>query len=251
MTVRTDQTTLRQITNPLLAARKVTECRVEVRSDLIRLQTASEDKTLYMDYTLPRLSPKSSVKDETGSCWLNLEHVDDFLKTGIRENITVTFPFETADSTVILQSGHLTYRFRPLVSQQPYRLFDNLSTDPVTEFSIQHGAFAQSVYVANLVGGKMRLRLVPETRHVEFSAASREDGDAFTYTLPTDQINTVHGTSSEFAISIERLREITPYIPDTSLASFRLTHDHLVYNVEYPLPEAQLTMYIAERLSSV
>jgi hypothetical protein len=251
MPVRTDPTTLRQIINPLLAVRKVNECRVDVRSDLIRLQTTSEDQALYADYSLPRPAPKAPDEDQTGSFWLYLERVDDFLNVGVSEDITITFPFETADSTAILQSEHLTYRFRPVVSQQPYRLFDDLAPDPVTEFSVQHGAFAQSVYVANLVGGKMRLRLDPETRHVEFSSTGREGGDTFTHTLSTDHINTVHGTSSEFTISIDRLRDVTPHVPDTTPASFQLTHNYLVYQVEYPLSGAQLTIYIAERLTNL
>jgi len=251
MPVRTNPTTLRQIIRPLLAVRKVTECRVDVRSDLVRLQTVSEDKTLYVDYTLPRPSTKSPDNDETGNCWLYLNRVEDFLNTGVHEDIIITFPFETTDSMVLLQSGRLTYRFPPLISQQPYRLFDNLANNPDTVFSIQHGAFAQSVHVANLVDGQMRLRLDPDARHIEFSSTGSEDGDAFRYTVPSDSINTVRGTSSEFTISIDRLRDITPHIPNTTLASFRLTSNHLVYHVQYPLSGAQLTMYIAERLSSL
>jgi hypothetical protein len=251
MPVRTDPTTLRQIIRPLLAVRKVNECRVTVRSDLIRLQTVSEDKTLYVDYTLPRPLTKPLIDGETGSCWLYLQRVADFLNVGGREDITITFPFETADSTVLLESGRLTYRFPPVVAQQPYRLFDNLANDLVTEFSIQHGAFAESVYVANLVGGQMRLSLNPETRHIEFSSTSHGDGDAFRYTVPSDSINTVQGASSEFTISIDRLRDITPHIPDTSPVSFRLTKNHLVYHIEYPVPGAQLTMHIAERLDAL
>lgn len=246
MPVRIDPTILRQIIRPALAVRKGGDCHIEIGSDTIRLRATSKDKTVYLDHSLPRPETQPPVNDDIGSFWLRLERIENFLTVDTSAEVTITFPSETSDSMVILQSNGLTYRFSPLIQQ--YRLFDDPSNEPVTEFSIQHGAFDQSVQVANLVGEAMRLRIAPDTRHIEFSSNAQGDGDTFLYSLSTEQITIIDGTSSSFTVPIDRLRAVTPLIPNASTASFQLTTNCLVYHVNYPVEGAQLTMYIAERL---
>jgi len=246
MPVRIDPAILRQIIRPALAIRKGSDSHIKIGSDTIRLRATSEDKTVYLDHSLPRPDTQPPVNNDIGSFWLRLEHIESFLNVGTSTEVTITFPSETSGSMVTLQSDGLTYRFPPLIQQ--YRLFEDPSNDAVTEFSIQHGVFHRGVQVANLVGEAMRLRIVPDTHDIEFSSDSQGDGDAFYYSLSTDQITLVNGGSSSFTVPIDRLRDITPLVPNTSLASFQLTSNCLVYHVEHPVSEAQLTVYIAERL---
>lgn len=206
----------------------------------------AKDKTVYLDYSLPRPEIQPPVDDDIGSFWLRLERIESFSNVGTSTEVTITFPSETSDPMVILQSDGLTYRFPPLIQQ--YRLFDNPSDEPVTDFSIHHGTFDRSVRIANLVGEAMGLRIAPDTRHIEFSANAHGDGDSFLHSLFTEQITIVDGTSSSSTVPVDTLRAVTPLIPNASIASFQLTTNCLVYHINHPVAGAHLTVYIAERL---
>lgn len=251
MPIRTAPATLQQLIFPGVAIRDIGEAHVDVDSNTIRLRARSEDKTAYLDHHLPIPALKASALTDEGSFWLNLELIEDFLNACGGDVITVKFPFETQNSTITLRSEGLTYRFAPITDQQPYRLFDLPSFNAETEFRIPHEAFARAIQIANLVGEELQLRLDPETYHLEFAANATGDGDAFSYVLPVEQIDSLRGSASNFTISIERLREFTARLLATSRPAFFLTSEQLVYHTEYPVNGAELTLHIAERLGTI
>lgn len=246
MPIRIDPLTLQQLIRPGLAVRTECDCRVDVTQDRIRLCVLSEDKTTYIDYTVPIPSSQSLTDQETGSFWLELERLEGFLNAGPTEAVTISLPAETPDATITLQSAGLSYRF-PQLAEPAYGLFDGLSAEAVTTCSLHHDLFADAIQAANLVGGKMHLQLDPATHHVKFSATATRTGDAFSYPIPAEQISSIHGSSSSLTITINRLRDITPHIPDTDLASLQLTRNYLLYHVEHPMVGADLCVYAAKR----
>ncbi|SNR61749.1 hypothetical protein SAMN06264855_12228 [Halorubrum vacuolatum] len=245
MPIHIAPTTLRETIRPGLAVRKIGDCCVDVGPNLVRLRVQSEDKTAYMNYELLPQSVDSLLTSKSSSFWIRLEPIKNFLDVGTSEEVSVSFPFETTDATMVLQSAGLRYRFPSITPV--YRVFDKPSYDAVTTVSIQHRPFDRAVQVANLVGEEMHVSVVPDARRVEFSAKAGDDSDSFSYSVPDEQISSICGSASSLTISIDRLRDITPLIPDTTSASLQLTRHCLIYQVEYPISGAELTLYIAKR----
>ncbi len=116
---------------------------------------------------------------------------------------------------------------------------------------IEHKPFARAVRTANLLGEEIQIHLAPETKTIEFSATSRYNDDAFSYSIPTSHINSIQGAASTLTISIDRIREITEAIPSTARVSLQLHPTYLTYYVKYPTTGAKLTMQIANRLDTI
>lgn len=248
MPVQITPATLRELIRPGMAVRKESDCHVNVSPDRIQLQVQSEGKTVHLNHAFPTAPLDPQFERETRSFWLPLERIKDFLDTGVSEAVLITFPFETPDSKMILQSAGLTYRFSP--RDPAYRVFDGESTNHNTTASLDHGPFNLAVQVANLVGDEMHVHLDPATRTVAFSAENT-DGHAFSYVLPAEHITSMHGAESSLTISIDRLRAITPLIPATTLASVQLTPHRLTYQVEHPTESAELVLHIAQRHGTI
>lgn len=251
MPICIDSEILQQLIRPGLALRKDGECRIDINPDMIRLRTMSEDYEAYLDYSFPTSALRLLADDITGNYWTRLVHVKDFLNVGTGEEVRITTPTETEDSMIVLQSDGLTYQFQSVVSKYAHRVYDNFTSEPIIEFTLPNEVFARAIKVANLLGGDMRVKLDSNTRHVEFSATGRGIADSFSYSHPAEQISNTHQSTLSLTISIERLRDIIPFIPPATPISLQLMEDKLVYRSEFPVPDAEITLYIAERLGRI
>jgi len=243
--------TLQQITRLALAVRKDGECRIDITSDTIRLRARSEDHVAYFDYSLPTSVPEFSVVDITDDYWVRFEHVKKFLNASPDADVTIRTPAETPDSTITLQSAGLTYRRTPITRHTAHRVFDTISAESRTNFSLPNSVLTRAVDAANLLGTSLRVRINQETHHVKFSAEGNAINDAFSYTQPVEQIRSTHPSSSELTITIDRLRDIASLVPATNIVSLEVTPHHLTYRAEHPVTGANLTVYIAEYLGAI
>jgi len=251
MPIRIACNTLQQITRLALAVRKDGECRLDITSDTIRLRARSEDHVAYLDYSLPISTPEFSVAGVSGDYWLRFAHVEKFLNASPDAEVTIRTPAETPDSTFTLQSTGLTYRRTPITKYTAHRVFDSISAESRTTFSLQNSVLTRAVDAANLLGTSLRVRFNHETHHVAFSAEGNAINDAFAYTQPVEQIYSTEPSSSELTITIDRLREIASLVPATNTVSLEVTPHHLTYRVEHPISGANLTVYIAEYLGAI
>lgn len=251
MPIRIAFNTLQQITRLALAVRKDGECRLDITSDTIRMRARSEDHVAYLDHSLPISTPEFPVVDVSGDYWLRFEHVQKFLNASPDAEVTIRTPAETPDSTFTLQSTGLTYRRTPITRHTAHRVFDSISAESRTTFSLQNSILTRAVDAANLLGTSLRVRFNHDTHHVEFSAEGNAINDAFAYTQPVEQIRSTEPSSSELTITIDRLREIASLVPATNTVSLEVTPQHLTYRAEHPITGANLTVYNAEYLGAI
>lgn len=243
MPIRTPSATLQKIIKPVSIVHKNGEVSVDVDTDEIRLRTRALDHSAYLDYSLPLPAKEDPFDGMTGSFWLEVESIEDFSKTVRDEPVVVTMPFEKTAAKMILRSNNLRYRFSPYESNHPDRLYEPPESEIVAEFSIRHGEFARSVQAANYVGSHMRVEVDPDIPRVEFLAKAR--GDAFVYSPPLERIDDDTGSVSSLTTMIDTLRDLS-FIPDSNLVSIQLTPNFLIYQVKFPKPVGELTLYIAQ-----
>lgn len=244
MPVRVSPTTLQQILRPALPLRGKGECRIDVDADTIRLRMRATDLTAYLDYSLPVPSPDAPITESPQQFWVSLEKVDDFLNRRINDDVVVTFPFETRDSDVILRSQGLTYRFPTMATKDCYDVSKPSAGDTETVVKLPHRYFNRAVRAADKIGDSLQLDVDPRAQRVEFRSPPTTR-HSLTYPLSTDRIRTAEGPAKQLRVWIKRLREITPHISVTRLATLTIG-SHLTYHVSAPVDDASLTLYIAE-----
>jgi hypothetical protein len=246
MPIHTAYTTLRQLTRLIFAVRKDGECRIDVSPDSIRLRACSEDRTTYLDHSVPTSAPELSIDDVTGSYWVRIGHVKQFLSATPNTDITIRLPPETENSTLTLQSSGLTYRHTTFDESTAHRLPDVPDADSTTELSLPNEVLDRAVDVTGLIESKqLQIQFDHRTHHIQFSGKNGGQ-DSFQYSYPAEEILSTHPSSHDFSTSIKRLRDITPILPPTHTISLELSSHHLTYGAEYPVPGADLTVYLAK-----
>lgn len=250
MPLQIDAERLAEILRAAAIIHTQSECHVAIGTDEIRLQSHREDRSIYFEHSLPYPEPFTPAENETGSFWIELESINQFLRRTIDDDVRLTFPFEHPDSSIVFESHRLTYRSQSLIPQHGHYLPDVPASEPVSSCLIRHGAFDQAVSAADIIGGEIRIRVVPETRQIEFFTEG-DDGSDCTYIVPASDIKEIQGSAANLTISIETLRDFTPIIPESNLITLKVFRNHLQYTVRYPSTDATLRLYIAERLSAV
>lgn len=246
MPIYTNSTTLGQIIGPGLAVRTDGEGCINITEDSVRVRAVSETKDVYLDYTLPTDVSEFYIYELEDTFWLFFEWIKGFLGvvgSGSRP-VTLVTPAENPGSKIRLESEKLRYQFRPIDSRYTHSVDRSPSDEIMSECEISHGAFALAVRVANLLGNQLRVELNPRRQVVEFSVNG--DTDEFRYQLSTEQISHIHGAASTLTISIKRLRDLITVVPDASTVSLQFTGKHLIYEIKFPIPGANLQVYIAK-----
>lgn len=246
MSLQTDPDTFRQIIDPGIALRKDSECHVDIGDDRIRLRAVTEAETVYLDYSLPRQSIASVNSVEIGEFWVSLDSIADFLAIS-RGDVTVTLPSETDGKMLILQSGGLTYRAPSLIKPESHKLVDQKSYDVEGAVKIRHATVAKAVACANLIGDTLEIHLDPGTNSLKFEAAAKIGNDTFSQVLPATDFEWITKEESRLTIPIDILRDLTPTIPESIDAVIELAPNQLIYRIEMPVDNAELTVHVAER----
>jgi hypothetical protein len=235
---------LKQILRAAGVVHTESECRIDISTDGVRLQSFRRNRTIYLDYSLPY--SVTSIGDDTDSTWIKLNPITRFLNGISDGEVRVTFPFETPDSTVVIESNGLVYQFRSLIAPHGHYLPSPPDSTAVATTSIRHFPFKRAVRTANWLGGEMEIQIAPDTHRVKFTAT--QDGkDDFTYVVRPDDVEAIQGSATKFTIPINVVRNFTPTLPANSVITLRLTPHYLLFTVEFPDPDAELQLYIAER----
>ena len=254
MPIRIDPDTLQQVIRPGVELRKDSECRVDINSDTIQFRSMSESHEAYLDYSIPRSAFTPSEDLGTGNYWTTLDYMQDFVQLVTSNEVTIIAPTEADSSKITLQSDTVTYQYPPLASNAAHPVYrDNsthLSSAPVLEVTLLNGVFTRALNAAALVGESMRIQATSDTRNVEFSASSTT-GDSFLFSTPVDQVIAAEQPTASLTIAIDRLRDIVAAIPSATPVSLQLMNDYLVYRAEFPVPDAEIAVYIAEYLDSI
>lgn len=230
----------------LRAARVVhtdSECRVHIGTDGIRLQSFRRDRTIYLDYSLPH-SVKSKC-DDLDSAWIKLRPIKRIVDNGCIGEVRITLPFETPDSAVIVESNGLVYQSQSLTAPHGHNLPTPPDSKTVSSCSIRHLPFKRAVRMANWLGGEVEIQITPDAQRVAFTASHGEED--FTYVVQPDNIEAIHGSTTKLTIPIHVLRDFTPTLPTNSIIALRIKPHYLLLTVEFPIPDAELRLYIAER----
>jgi hypothetical protein len=250
MTLQIETGQLKQILRAAVVVHTEGECCIEIGTDGIRLRALSPDKTVYLDYSLPYSKSLTPHNEEPGDTWIKLRAIKQLLNTIDDDDVQLTLPVETSESEsaseVVVESETVVYRSHSLHSPYGHELPADPELTPVSICSIPHAPFKQSVRIANWLGGDMDIRLVPDSRHIEFSAAQR-GGDDFSCVVPTEEIEAIHGSTTEFKIPIGVLRDLIHTIPENTLITLSITQQYLQYTATYPSTDATLRLYIAQR----
>lgn len=242
MPVEIDTEYLNRIVRAARVVHSESECRIRIDTNGLSLQAHSIDKTAYLDYSIPSSDLLTLPARETGEVWVELQPIKRFLNTVDDGTIELRFPYETPESRVILESDRISYRSRSLVAPYGHRLPGAVDATPMAECSFPHRYFNRAVRVAGWLGGNVEIQINPDAQRIEFSAA--RDGDDFSYIVPREDIDTMHGSTAEFTASIAVLTYFIGTIPDSTRVTIRLTPDFLEYRAAYPA-DATLRLCIA------
>lgn len=220
------------------------ECRITIGNDGMRLQSFRRDRTVYLDYSLPY--SVTSISDKGDSTWIKLNPIKRFL-SGVKDGeVRLTLPFETPDSTIVIESSGLVYRSESLIVRHGHYLPSPPDSKAIALSSISHLPFKRAVRIANWLGGEMEIQIAPDAHHVKFTAT--QDGvDDFTYVVQPDDIEMIQGSATKFTIPIDVLRDFAPTLPENSVITLRITPHYLLFTAGYPDSDAELRLYIAER----
>lgn len=218
------------------------ECRIGIDTDGLSLRAHSIDRTAYLDYSIPFSDSFTPPDEETGDVWVKLQPIKRFLNIVDDANIELIFPFETPKSTVILESDRFVYRSESLIVPSGHYLPSDVDSTPVTTCSFSHVSFKRAVRVADWLGREVEIQINPDTRHIEFSAAG--DRDSYTYIVPREDVDVIHGSTTTFTASIAVLTDFIGTIPNSTRITIRLTPDYLEYRATYP-SDAILRLCIA------
>lgn len=250
MPIQVPAKTLRQITKLVVEIREDGEARIDISSDRIRVRTLAEDLGAFLDLSISTTVPELTVDAPPASYWIDLERLHSLLTVILNENVILHLPNETPDSRFTFQATTLTYWLAPLDENTAHRIFDNISAQSTTAFSIQNSAFNLGVSVANLVSTELQVQFNHPTQHVTFSA-NDPGGDSFTYSEHVDQVHTADRTTDELLISVDYIGEIASIVPPTDSICIELTPNHLTFRAEYPIQDATLTVYLAKYLQAI
>lgn len=244
MPLQIDARKLKRILRAAGVVHTESECRIAISTDGMRLQSFRRDRTVYLDYSLPY--SVTSIGDETYSTWVKLNPIKRFVDRGCAGEVQLTFPFEAADSAVVIESDGPVYRSHSLIAPHGHYLPSPPDSKTVATSSMRHLPFKRAVRTANWLGGEMEIQIAPDAHHIEFTAAQDGDDD-FTYVVQPDNIEAIQGSATKFTIPIDVLRDFTPALPENSVITLRITPHYLLFTVGFPDPDAELRLYVAER----
>jgi hypothetical protein len=239
---------LEAMIQPVKQIHDESECRVDITPDTVRTRSVAQDKSIAIDHSLPLTT--QSVAGAPADFWITVDRVSAFLDTRPTGSVRITFPFETTDGRLVLNSDGLTYRFAPFFKRAKHKLVSFSHQEPPTVCSLQHKDFVRSLAVADLVADKLTLEFCPGTHRITFTATG-DNGDSFTYSPRVEAVEAVGESTAPLTIATDRLSDLMSLIAADCLGTLELTPDFLTYRVEHPIPGAELTVHIARYKQAV
>jgi hypothetical protein len=250
MPSQTTRHLLRHALKPGLTIGNNQECRVDASAETVHISAVSEDRSVSMEHSIPQLTPQSWNRTESTSFWIDIQNMAKFTNINTSKFIEIIYPFETSNSTILLRSETLKYRFQSLNPKYTDTLPDLPVASPKTKITLPHYYLARAVQCANLVGGLMHIDARPQDFQVEFSARAQYSTDEFSITLSNDHVADINGSATSLTIPIDLLRDIVPLVPTTKTVYLQLSPSFLIYNVEFPVSEAELELSISKLTQS-
>jgi hypothetical protein len=241
-------TTLEAMIQPVKQIHDAGECRVDITPDTVRIRSVSQGKAIALDHSLPLTD--QTVAGAPADFWITVDRVSAFLDTRSTGSVRITFPFETTDGRLVLNSDGLTYRFAPFFKRAKHKLVSFSHQEPPTVCSLQHKDFVRSLVVADLVADKLTLEFCSGTHRITFSATG-DNGDSFTYSPRVEAVEAVGESTAPLTIGTDKLTDLMSLIAGDCLGTLELTPDFLTYRVEHPIPGAELTVHIARYKQAV
>lgn len=247
--VTLDTDLVHDLIQPILAVRDDNVCYLNVSKDNITLTARSEDRTVYVVNKIDMPANHRLFGMTTGQLYVDVGRLNDFLKIGGAEEITMDIPLDSSESKISLESGELTYRFPTLVEQNAYEVPNTATTNSNVGFSLVNDVLHRSVQVADLVDGELTVHAEPATDSVSLSATGIHD--AFTFPAPNRDLSEVQGDSISLTIPINIVGKILPLIPTDNQVDVRISSESLTILAPSTPPCSHLNILVAERKSTI